>query len=172
MLNNLTDVTFKIIYALIYIICNFVPWRLITKYRTDLVLFQQSRPKIGRGHVNVMSFPESPSICPVQSLKDYLVRTTPLRAVDAQHMFIQLRHPYKSVSSKTLAHWITSVMADAGVDISSFHQHSTYSASAAWLESGTKKMSVAQICRHAQWSNLTTTYRKFYHREVLHTGQR
>ena len=57
------------------------------------MLFQHSRPKIVRGHVNVMSFPESPSICPVQSLKDYLVRTAPLRAVDAQHMIIQLRLP-------------------------------------------------------------------------------
>ena len=118
-----------------------------------------------------MLFPESPSIYPVLSLKDYLVRTAPLCAVDAQHMFIQLRQPHKSVSSQTLARWITSMMADAGVDTSSFHQHSTRSALAAWLETGTKKMSVAQICRNAQWSNLTTTYRKLYHKVVLHTGQ-
>ena len=173
MLNKLTDVTYEIIYALIYIICNFVLWRLITKYRTDLVLFQHSRPKIVRGHVNVMSFPESPSICPVLSLRDYLVRTAPLRAVDAQHMFIQLRQPHKSVSSQTLARWITSMMADAGVDTSSFHQHSTRSASAAWLGSGTnKKMSVAQICKQGHWSRATTTFRKFYHRVVLHTERR
>ena len=120
-----------------------------------------------------MLFPESPSICPVLSLKDYLVRTAPLCAVDAQHMFIQLRQPHKSVSSQTLARWITSMMADAGVDTSSFHQHSTRSASAAWLGSGTnKKMSVAQICNQGQWSRSTTTFRKFYHRVVLHTEQR
>ena len=120
-----------------------------------------------------MLFPESPSICPVQSLKDYLVRTAPLRAVDAQHMFIQLRLPHKSVSSQTLARWITSMMADAGVDTSTFHQHSTRSASAAWLRSGTnKKMSVAQICHQGQWSRATTTFRKFYNRVVLHTEQR
>ena len=86
-----------------------------------------------------MSFPEKPSICPVLSLKDYLVRTAPLRAVDAQHMFIQPRRPYKSVSSQTLAHWIMSMMADAGVGTSTIRQHSTCSASAAWLGSGTKK---------------------------------
>ena len=117
-----------------------------------------------------MSFPESPSICPVLSLKDYLVRTAPLHAVDAQHMFIQLRQPHKSVSSQTLACQITNMMADAGVDTSSFHQHSTRSASAAWLGSGTnKKMSVAQICHQGQWSRSTTTFRKFYHKIVLHT---
>ena len=97
-----------------------------------------------------MSFPESPSICPVLSLKDYLVRTAPLRAVDAQHMFIQLRQPHKSVSSQTLARWITIMIADAGVDVSLFNQHSTRSALAAWLETVTKKMSVAHICRQAQ----------------------
>ena len=122
--------------------------------------------------MNVLSFPDKPSICPVLSMKDYLVRTAPLHTADANKMFIQLRKPHKSVSSQTLARWMTNIMADAGVDTSMFHQHSTCSASAAWLETGTKKMSVAQICRQAQWSNLTTTYRKFYHRVVLHTGQR
>ena len=78
-----------------------------------------------------MSFPEQPSICPVLSLKDYLVRTTPLHAVDAKYMFIQLRKPYKSVSSQTLARWITSIMTDEGVDTTTFCQHCTRSATAA-----------------------------------------
>ena len=78
-----------------------------------------------------MLFPEQPSICPVLSLKDYLVRTPPLHAVNAKYMFIQLRKPYKSVSSQTLARWITSIMADAGKDTTMFRQHSTRSASAA-----------------------------------------
>ena len=72
---------------------------------------------------------------------------------------------------QTLAHWMTNIITDAGVDTSMFHQHSTRIASAAWLETGTKKMSLAQICRQAQWSNLTTTYRKFYHKVVFHTEQ-
>ena len=129
-------------------------------------VFQHSRPKTIRGHADVMSFPEQPSFCPVLSLKDYLVRTAPLHAVDTKYMFIQFRKPYKSVSSQNLARWITSIMADAGVDTTMFPHHSTHSASAAWLESGTKKMSVAHICKQGQWSSLTTTYRKFYHRVV------
>ena len=66
---------------------------------------------------------------------------------------------------------MTNIMADAGVDTSMFKQHSTHSASTAWLETVTKNMSVAQICKYAQWSNITTTYRKFYQKVVLHTGQ-
>ena len=119
--------------------------------------------------MNVLSFPDKPSICPVQSQRDYLVRTAPLRDADANKMLIQLRKPHKPVSSQTPAHLMTNIMADAGVDTSIFCQHSTRSASAAWLETGTKKMFVAQICRKAQWSNLIITYRKLYHKVVLHT---
>ena len=97
--------------------------------------------------MNVLSFPDKPSICPVLSMKDYLVRTALLCTADANKMFIQLRKPHKSVSSQTLACWMTNIMADAGVDTSMFCQHSTRSASAAWLESGTKEISVVQICR-------------------------
>ena len=121
--------------------------------------------------MNVLLLPDKPSACPVLSLRDYLVRTTPLHDTDAHRMFIQLRKPHKSVSSQTLAWWMKNIMADAGVDTIMLKQHSTRSTSAAWLETGPKKMSVAQICRHAQFSNLTTTYRKFYHKVVFHIGQ-
>ena len=97
--------------------------------------------------MNVLSFPEHPSICPVLSLKDFLVRTAPLCHTDAFKMFIQLRKLYKSVSAQTLAWWITNIMAAAGVDTSMFKQHSNHSASGAWLEKGSKSLSVAQICK-------------------------
>ena len=120
----------------------------------------------------MLAFHECSSISPVLSLRDYLVRTSPLCHSDALNMFIQLRKPYKSVSAETLAQWMTIFMAAAGVDTSMFKQHCTRSALAAWLETGTKTISVAHIYRHAQWSNLTTTYRKFYHKVALHTEWR
>ncbi len=116
----------------------------------------------------MLAFPESPFICPVLSLRDYLVRTAPLCHTDAIKMFIQLRKPHKSVSPQSLARWTSDIMAAAGVDTSMFKQHSTHSASAARLEKGTKTMSVAQICRHAQWSNLNTTYKTAV--EILWVG--
>ena len=85
-----------------------------------------------RGHVNVFAFPDLPSICPVLSLKDYLVRTAPLHHADSNKLFISLCKPHKSVSSQTLAWWVTNVMDTAGIDTSVFCQHSTRSALAAW----------------------------------------
>ena len=90
--------------------------------------------------MNVLSVPEQSSICPFLSMKDYLVTTVPLRTAVANKMFIQLRKPHKSVSLQTLACWMTNIMADAGVETSMFCQHSTRSASAAWLESRPKTM--------------------------------
>ena len=121
--------------------------------------------------MNIFLFPTRPCICLVLSLKKCLARKAPLcHKTEAKTMFIQLHKPHKSVSSQTLAWWITDIMADAWIVTSIFKQQRTHGASAAWLETGTKKMSVVQICRLAQWSSLTTTYRKFYQKVVLYTG--
>ena len=81
-------------------------------------MFQHSRPKTLRGWVNVMAFPENPSICPVQSLKDYLTRAAPPWHADATCLLFSHTKPHKSVSAQTLARWIKQIMADAGVDTS------------------------------------------------------
>ena len=121
--------------------------------------------------MNVFAFPESPSICPVLSLQTYLDRTAPLQAADANNLFISQRRPHQSVKVQTLAQWMKNIMAAAGIDTTVFKQHSTRSASAAWLEGGPKSLTVAQICKLANWSKLTTTYKRFYRRIVLQTGR-
>ena len=80
--------------------------------------------------MNVFAFPENPSICPFLSLQTYLDRTAPLRAADADNLFISLHKPHQSVKSQTLAQWMRHIMADAGIDTTVFKQHSTRSASA------------------------------------------
>ena len=111
-----------------------------------------------RGRVKVFAFPELPSICPVLSLKDYLVVIALLPNADSKKLFISLYKPHKPLSSQTLAWSITNIMDNAGIDTLVFCQHSTHSALAAWSETETKKMSVAQIFGQTQWSNFTTNY--------------
>ena len=84
--------------------------------------------------MNVFAFPKSPSICPILSLKTYLDRTALLYHTDARNLFISQRKPHQSVKAQTLAQWMKNIMADAGIDTAVFKQHSTCSASAAWLE--------------------------------------
>ena len=137
---------------------------------TDCVCFQHSREKTIRGWVNVFLLPKSPTICPVVSLKDYMARTNQLHHADAESIFVALTKPHKSVCAQTLARSIKDLMGRAGVDISVFKQYSVRSASASWHGTA-KAMSAKQICKAAQWSGLTTTYEKFYHRIVLQTEQ-
>ena len=82
--------------------------------------------------------------------------------------FLSLMKPHKSVCAWTLARWIKTLMSMAGVDTSVFSQHSTHSASASW-HGKTKAIPSKQICKAGQWSDLTTTFRKFYQHVVLQT---
>ena len=66
--------------------------------------------------MNVLSFPDKPSICPVMSMKDYLVRIALLHKAELSKLFISLRKPHKPVFSETLALWITNVIDNAGID--------------------------------------------------------
>ena len=98
------------------------------------------RGKTIRGWVNVLAFPECPSICLVLSLREYSDRTAPLHHTVANMMLITLGKPYKSVSSQSMAQWMTIIMIAGGVDIYMFKLHSTCSASATWSENGTMTM--------------------------------
>ena len=64
-------------------------------------------------------FPNSPTICPVWSLRDYMAWTDTLRNTNAQAIFVSLMKPHKSVCAQTLAHWIKVLMGWADVDQSS-----------------------------------------------------
>ena len=122
-----------------------------------------------RGWVNVRTFPENPLLCPVRSLQDYLARTSQLRVnTDDFGLFISLIKPHKSVTPPTLARWLKETLSAAGIDISIFKPHSTRSASAAHLKSS-KAANATQICKAANWSQKTGTFKRFYDRVVLNT---
>ena len=113
--------------------------------------------------MNVLSFPNKPSICQVLSLRDYLVRTAPLHHTDAIEMFIQLRKPHKSVSAQTLARWMTNIMETPREDSSDVHTIQYMQCLGFMVRERDQD--------NAQWSYLTTIYRKFYPKLVLHTGR-
>ena len=107
-----------------------------------------------------MPFPENNSICRVWSLMDCLARTALVGHGDAKSLFVGYTKPDKSMVLKTIGRWIKEIMVDANIDTLVFKQHT--SASAAWLRSRTKALSLAQIYKTPQWSALTTTYKKLY----------
>ena len=69
------------------------------------------------------------------------------------------------MSSATIARWVKSMLAAAGIDITQFKAHSTRAAST----SAARRLGVstADILRSANWSR-ESTFERFYWREIEH----
>ena len=84
-----------------------------------------------------------------------------LRA-DPDALFVSFVNPHKKVSTKTMARWMTLVLAGGGVDTSVWKSHSVRSAGAASLR--LRGLSLQEICSRADWSLSSRTYQQFYQR--------
>ena len=84
---------------------------------------------------------------------------------DLVSFFVALVKPHKSVTSQTLAKWMKSTLTAAGVDINVWKPHAVRSAAAAHLKLD-KNLDLVQLCKLADWSNVSGTFEKFYHRYV------
>jgi len=109
------------------------------------------------------AFEENPSLCPVNTLKQYEKLTASLRgAGSASHqLFVSLRKP---VSSATIAHWLKTLLSDAGVDTEIFKAHSTRVAASSTAKCA--GASTADILKMAGWSR-SSTFERFYHKPVV-----
>ena len=115
-------------------------------------------------------FPSNPTLCVYSAVKEYIHRTRPLRQQSKQkltRLFLSFGKPHHAVVSSTIARWLKTVMAAAGIDISQFKAHSTRSASTS--TAARLGVSTAQILLTADWSS-ASTFCKFYRREV-HSAQ-
>ena len=130
-----------------------------------------------RGYLQIHRFEEETSICPVQTLEDYLYKVKWSLNVEkhkpnyfqvlphrnAESLFLSHVTPHNPVSATTLARWLSNYLSMAGVDTAKFKPHACRSASAAFMKSE-KNMSVKQICDIADWSNVSGVYQRFYAR--------
>ena len=76
-------------------------------------------------------------------------------------LFVSYVPPFKPVSAKTLARWLVTFLSMAGVNTSLFGQHATRSASVNYLKN-VKNISVKEICKIADWSQMSGVFEKFY----------
>ena len=75
--------------------------------------------------------------------------------------FVSLTPPHKSVSSQTLSRWVRDMLGEVGVDVATFQPHSCRAAAAAHLRK-VKNLDYIELCRRADWSLTSGTYKKFY----------
>ena len=101
-------------------------------------------------------------ICPVRTLREYIVRTESLRLHDGKYqhkLFLSFVKPHNPVTTATIARWIKTVMHSAGIDTSVFKAHSVRGA--ATTKAYTTGVPLAQILKIANWSNERTFCRHY-----------
>lgn len=113
-------------------------------------------------------FTENNSICPATTLKDYLTITKHLRIGGSQNLLLTFKSPHKPATTQSISRWIKQVLASSGVDTSTFSAHSTRHASTSAAKAA--GVSVDTIRKMAGWTQSSTTFAKFYHRQITDVG--
>jgi integrase len=107
-------------------------------------------------------------MCPVSNLEWFLQRSNPRRQglPDDHTLFLAyIDHPTRqssSISSKTVANWLTAVLDEAGIDTTQYTAHS-YRAAAA-TKAIQQGASIQEVKKHANWSLHSDTLEKYYYK--------
>ena len=127
---------------------------------------KQSRPGYKVPSVLLQAFPADQSLCVFTHLKDYLQRTKCLRGTETK-LFISHAKPHHRASRDTISRWIRSVMAEAGIDVTTFKPHSTRAAAASKAKN--VSLPVKEILDTAGWSS-DRTFDRFYNKPFQKAG--
>lgn len=87
---------------------------------TDNKITQDKRTRVGT-HVTplvFLSYPEADKLCISTHLKEYITRTNHFRH-GSKHLLLILVKPHKHASTVAITLWCKSILATAGVDVSS-----------------------------------------------------
>lgn len=99
-------------------------------------------------------------ICPVASIEFYLSLASKMK-IKSNYLFVSYRKPHLAVTPSTIARWIKTILASAGIDITSFSAHSTRGASSSYaIEKGTP---IDDVLKTANWRS-ESTFTKYYRR--------
>lgn len=126
-------------------------------------LLKQSRPGFHVSAVEVCKYPFNINLCPCICIDRYLLLTKEFRSEKNDQLLLSFQKPYKPVGTETIARWIKSLLAKAGVDISRFSAHSTRAASTS--AAAATHLPIDDILKAAGWSN-TTTFGKHYKKSI------
>ena len=125
-------------------------------------LIKQSRKGSHQKPIELDAFSKCTDLCVVTVLKEYLRRTKTFRKHSENQLFLILNEPHTPASKDTVARWIKTTLAMAGVNLH-YSAHSTrMAATSAADKCG---VPIETIMEAAGWSN-TSTFGKFYKKEV------
>ena len=112
------------------------------------------------------SFPPDRRLCFCTYLKVYIERTKashPTKSGSKNPLFLSYIKPHGPATTATLARWVKSTLAEAGIDTTKFKAQSSRSASSsAAYEAG---VALPDIMEATDWST-ASTFTMFYHKPV------
>lgn len=116
--------------------------------------------------VLLQASPADQSLCVFTHLKEYLQRTKLLRGNETK-LFLSQANPHHRASRDTISRWIHSVIAETGVDVTTFKPHSTRAVAASKAKNAS--VQVKEILDTAGWSS-ERTFDRFYNKPVQKAG--
>ena len=122
----------------------------------------QNRP----GHIfSTLYFPKycEQELCTYRTLKCYLERTLPVRAVEHTALLLSYVKPFAPVGSSTVARWIKNLLEQSGEDTSVFKAHGNRAASSS---KANQTVPIDAILKHIGWST-ESTFRKFLQKAIV-----
>nr|XP_022306049.1 uncharacterized protein LOC111112656 [Crassostrea virginica] len=134
----------------------------------DCISFKLSRPtktcKPGNPlHSVVFNAFESISLCVVECIRSYLEKTSKFRDtadnIDRSWLLLSYVKPHHPVTTSSIARWLKTIMAEAGINTNLFKAHSTRSASVS--KAYFAGVSVSDILQQAHWTK-ESTFARFY----------
>ncbi len=123
---------------------------------------KQSRPGYVPPVLTLKAYPVNRGLCIYTVLSEYIDRTKDLRGSEGC-LFISYSKPHKKVGSSTLARWVKTMMAKAGIDVCRYKAHSLRSAST--TKAYQAGVPLVEILKTAGWSK-SSTFATYYNRKI------
>ena len=103
------------------------------------------------------------NLCPYQTLKTYLERTSVLRGTTTTKLFISYVKSHKAVGTHTIGRWIKQLLQENRIDTTIFKAHSTRTVSVSKVS---RSLPTDAILKHVGWKS-DCVFRKFYNKPIV-----
>lgn len=128
---------------------------------------KQSKPGRHIKELEFPAYPTEPNLCVVQTVKEYITRTKPLRD-KITVLLVTFVKPHKVASKNTISRWVKTTLGLAGIDLARFKPHSVRAASSS--SAAQARVPVETILKTAGWST-QCTFSKFYNKPIKKQGE-
>lgn len=125
-------------------------------------LLKHNRPGDPLDTIVVPAYPQEQTLCPLQTVLDYLERTKMVRRKQDQLLLIT-RAPFTPAARDTVSTWTKQILPEAGIDTDHYKAHSTRGATTSKVT--LLRIDINVLLKQASWKS-EETYGRFYNKTI------